>query len=195
MSWFARSIYLDRPDFFVTSFNICWCLEPQGVLALSPMVPAPLQRGPLGRPRLSQACCLPACWAGGEAGPWALQSPCPLGHGWPARAAPLHCEKGWGSSDKALGPPPHHHHHRRLYRLPVPPQPCTEAGVLHRMNFTTRSLCFHYEFPDPGQHPRPLGPPLFLSSQEASLPTQAAALKKDLPGSKLNPGVRGQAGS
>lgn len=49
---------------------------------------------------------LPAClldrWESWAVGP---AEPLPTGHGWPARAAPLSCEKVWVPSDKALGPP------------------------------------------------------------------------------------------
>lgn len=93
----------------------------------------------------------------GRLGPRGLQrAPCPLGYGRPVRAAPLSCEKGRGPSDKVLGPP-----HATstagsslvFQSLPSPGQ----AGALHGMNFTTRCLWFHYEFPDPGQGPQPPG--------------------------------------
>ncbi|CAN0002902.1 unnamed protein product [Rangifer tarandus platyrhynchus] len=97
----------------------------------------------------------------GKLGPRGPQRPCPPGCGRPVRAAPLRCEKGQGPSDKALGPP-HTTATAEALSPPDLPQPCPEAGVLRGMNFTTRSLWFHYEFPDPGQHPRPPGPRLHI---------------------------------
>lgn len=102
-------------------------------------------------------------------------------------------------------------HQIRLWALPVTPPPQAallpsspspappQAGVLRGMNFTTRSLWFHYEFPDPGQHPQARGgPPLPLSGQEASLSTlrqqqeaARAALGKDFPTSQMTPVVPG----
>lgn len=96
----------------------------------------------------------------GKLGPRGLQSPCPPGRGRPVRAAPLSCEKGQGPSDKALGPPATATAEALSPPSPSPALP--QAGVLRGMNFTTRSLWFHYEFPDPGQHLRPPGPPLHL---------------------------------
>lgn len=46
------------------------------------------------------------------------------------------------------------------------------------MSFTKRSLWFHYEFVDPGQHPRPRGL-VHLSGQKVNLPTHGGVLLQD----------------
>lgn len=158
----------------------------------SPTLPASLQGRPLCRPQPFPGSCLPACWTGGKAGPRGLQSPCPqVTVGLPGR---LH------SAVRKSGS-----HQIKLWALPTPPppqealpppspsQPCTEAGVPLGTNFTTISLWFHYECPDPGQPPRLLGPPLHPWGQEASLPLRQqpedawAALKKDFPTDSVVP--------
>ena len=151
-------------------------------------MPAPLQRRPLLRPHLSQAHCLPAYWAGGEAVPMGPTEPLPTRLWSACQGSSLRCEKGQGPSDKALGPP-HTTATAEALSPPVLPQPCPEAGVLRGMNFTTRSLGFHYEFPDPGQHPRPRGPPLHVYGQDRQQKKEAGtALGNDFPGSQLTPG-------
>lgn len=197
-------LHTRRPQFFATCFDLSWCFEtpePQRGLPGHPLPSSGTHSTARAFPRLIAS--LPIGQVG-RLGPRGLQSPCPPGHGRPVRAAPLSCEKGRGPSDKALGPP-----HATATAtatagrsLPSSPSPALpQAGVQHGMNFTTRCLWFHYESPHPGQHPQPRGPPLHLSGQEASFPTQAAAGGslgspwEDFPVSQMTPVVPGESGA
>lgn len=112
----------------------------------------------------------------------------------------LSCEKGRGPSDKALGSPCHRHR-SRLYRLPVPPQPCTEAGVLSGI-ISRRALAgFTMSFLTQASTHGPRSLPCSSQARRQAFPLRQqqegarAALGKPFPDSQLIPGVPGQAGS
>lgn len=92
----------------------------------------------------------------------------------PFHYVPLRCEKSPSPSDKAGAAP------AATWAAiwpPKPSQPWPGAGVLHGMNLATRLFRFHYEFPAPGQHPRPLSGGLLYTFQARSKPHWGCSMK------------------